>query len=206
MQVVEPPKLLDRGLVVVDTEVDEDVGQRRVAAVPLDDEKRRGLLAATVATGGLGRREARQQSLGQRAFCRFERLRQRVDRLARDENVALGGVPWADSAACPVVAGCAGERGAAAGGIDHSELTLVSAFVGLGQPLDDLLGRQTLTQEREAVRAVARIRIGLRRDGAHLRLGPGDDRPDGEELRLHGNAPLPRIEVAGHDRIRRDQA
>ena len=105
MQVVQPPELLDRGLVVVDAQVDEDVGQPRVAAVPLDDEQRRRLLAATVATGGLGRSEARQESLGQRAFGRLEGLRQRVDRLARDEDVALGGVAGPDTAACPVVAG-----------------------------------------------------------------------------------------------------
>ena len=105
MQVVQAPELLDRGLVVVDAKVDEDVGERGVAAVPLDDEERRGLLAATVAARGLGRSEARQQSLGQRAFCRLEGLRQRVDRLAGDEDVALGGVPGAGPAACPVVAG-----------------------------------------------------------------------------------------------------
>ena len=71
----------------------------------------------------------------------------------------------------------AGERGAAAGGVDDAELTLVAAVVGLGQPLDDLLGRQTLPQEREPVRAVARVRVGLRRDRAHLGSAQGTTDP-----------------------------
>ena len=164
------------------------------------------MLAATVAAGSLGRGEARQQSLGQRAFGRLEGLSECVDRLAGDEDVPLGGVPGAGPAACPVVAAGAGERGAPAGGVDDAELPLVAAVVGLGQALDDLLGRQALPQQREAIGAVARIRVRLRRDGAHPGLRPGDDRPDGQELRLHGDAPLSRIEVARHDRIRRDHA
>jgi hypothetical protein len=43
---------------VFDAEVDDDVGQLRVAAVALDDEQRRGLLAALVAACGLCGREA----------------------------------------------------------------------------------------------------------------------------------------------------
>ena len=124
VQAVEAPELLDRGLVVVDAQVDEDVGEPRVAPVPLDDEQRRGLLAAAVATRGLSRCEARQQSLGQRAFRRLEGLGEGVDRLAGDEDVALGGVAGPRAAACPLVAAGAGERGAAAGGVDDPELPL----------------------------------------------------------------------------------
>jgi hypothetical protein len=54
VQRVEAVKLRDGPLVVVDAEVDEDVGQARVAAVLLDDEERRGLLAAAVASRLLG--------------------------------------------------------------------------------------------------------------------------------------------------------
>ena len=61
MQAVEAPQLLDRALVVVDAEVDDDVGEPRVAAVPLDDEERRGLLAAPVAARSLGGGEARSR-------------------------------------------------------------------------------------------------------------------------------------------------
>src|SRR5437868_4358602 len=46
VQLVQTAQLVDRALVVVDAEIDEDVGQLRVPAVPLHDEQRRRLLAA----------------------------------------------------------------------------------------------------------------------------------------------------------------
>ena len=60
MEAVEAPQLLDRALVVVDAQVDDDVGEPGVAAVPLDDEQRRRLLAAAVAARGLRGGEARR--------------------------------------------------------------------------------------------------------------------------------------------------
>ena len=54
---------------------------------------------------------------------------------------------------------------------------------------------------REPVRAVARVRVCLRRDRADVRLGPRDDRADGEELRLRRDAPLAGVEVARGDRV-----
>ena len=63
---IEPAKLLDGTLVVVDPEVDEGVGQARVAAVPLDDEQRRRLLATAVAARSLRGRKAVDQPLGER--------------------------------------------------------------------------------------------------------------------------------------------
>ena len=53
-------------LVVVDAQVDETCRELGVAAVPLDDEERRGLLAAAVAAGLLRRGEAREQPLRER--------------------------------------------------------------------------------------------------------------------------------------------
>ena len=67
MQAVQPPQLLDRRRVVVDAQVDEDVGQPRVAAVPLDDEERGRLLSAPVAARRLRGGEAVDQALRQRA-------------------------------------------------------------------------------------------------------------------------------------------
>ncbi len=58
MQAVQPGELGDGRLVVVHAEVDEDVGEPRVAAVALDDEERRRLLPAAVAAGGLRGGEA----------------------------------------------------------------------------------------------------------------------------------------------------
>ena len=51
---------------VVDAQVDDDVGEARVAAVPLDDEERGRLLAAPVAARGLRRGEAVEQPLRER--------------------------------------------------------------------------------------------------------------------------------------------
>ncbi len=65
MQPVDAPQLLERTLVIVDAQVDDDVGELRVAAVLLDDEQRRRLLASLVAARGLGRVEAVEQPLGE---------------------------------------------------------------------------------------------------------------------------------------------
>ena len=66
MELVEPAQLLDRPRVIVDAEVDERVGEPAVAAVALDDEQRRRLLAAPVAARGLRGGEAVEQPLGER--------------------------------------------------------------------------------------------------------------------------------------------
>ena len=205
MDSVEPAQLLDRALVVVDAEVDDEVGEPGVAAVALDDEQRGGLLAAPVAARSLRGGEALDQALGQRAGRRLERLRERVDGLSGDEDVPLRRVAGAGAAAGPVVAARAGEARAAPCRVDDSELAALALVVGLGQPAHDLVGGQSLAQEREPVRAVAGVGVRLGRDGADLRLGPGNDRPDREELRLHRDAPLARVEVAGDDRVGADR-
>ena len=104
----------------------------------------------------------------------------------------------------PGVAPRAGVRGCAAVAVDDPELALVSARVRVGQSRDRVLGGQAFTQEPQSVGAVARVRIRLGGDRADLRLGPGNQRADGEELRLRGYAPLSRLEVARDDRVRRD--
>src|SRR5439155_8814148 len=58
VQHVDAAQLLDRALVVFDPELDDDVGQARVASVALDDEERRRLLPAAVASSLLRRRRA----------------------------------------------------------------------------------------------------------------------------------------------------
>ena len=66
MELVQPSELLDRPLVIVDAEVDEDVGEAGVAAVPLDDEQGGRLLTAGVAAGRLAGRERLEQALRER--------------------------------------------------------------------------------------------------------------------------------------------
>jgi hypothetical protein len=205
MEPIDASELLERARVVVDAEIEEDVREAGVAAVGLDDEKRGGLLAAAVAAGRLRRVEAVEQALDQRASgSPLERLCERVDRLGRDEDVALRRIAVARAMTGPVVAPVSGEGGAAARSVDDPELALRSVVVGLGQSGDDLLRRDALAEQREPVRPVAGVRVRLRGDRPDARLGPGNDRADGEELRLRGDAPLTCLEVAGADRVRGD--
>ena len=76
------------------------------------------------------------------------------------------------------------------GGVDDAELSLLAVVVVGGQPLDDLVRRAPAPQQVEPVRAVARIRVRLRRDRTDLRCRPGHDRAHGEEFRLGDDAPL----------------
>ena len=191
---------------VVDPEVDEDVGEVRVPSVALDDEEGRGLAPAAVAARRLRRVEAVEQPLREPLpGRRLERLGERVDRLARHEDVPLRGVAGAGAAARPGVALVARVGRRPALGIDDPELAVGAALVRRGEPLDHLLGAEPVAQEREPSRAVAGIRVRLRRDRADVRLRPRDDRADREELRLRRHAPLPRLEVARADRVRRDR-
>ena len=195
----------ERTLVVVDADVDHHIGESRVPLVRADDEQRRRLLAAAVAPSSLSRIEAVEQALRQRLpRCRLERLGDSIDGLRGDEDVPLRRVAVARPMAGPVVAFGAGERRGASLGVDDPELAMSAIVVRGCQSLDDFLGREPFPQQCEPVRAVARIRVRLRRDGADERLRPRDDGADGEELRLDGDAPVPRLEVARADRVRRD--
>ena len=206
MQAVDAAQLLERSLVVVDAEVDEEVGEACVTAVLLDDEQARRLLAAAVAAGGLGGVEAVQQAQRQRLRGgALEGVREAVHGRLRDEDVALRRVAVPGPAARPGVAALAGERRRASLTVDDSELALGPLFVRGGQPFDDLLRREALAQQHEPVRAVAGVRVRLRRDRADVRLRPGDHRADGEELRLDGDSPLTLLEVAGDDRVGGDR-
>ena len=64
VQTMDAPQLDERVGMVVDAQVDEAVGEPGVAAVPLDDEKRRGLAPAAVATRRLCGVEAVEQPFG----------------------------------------------------------------------------------------------------------------------------------------------
>src|SRR5205085_2767034 len=120
---------------------DENVGQLRVAAVLLHDEKRRRLLPAAIAARRLRRRQALDQPLREHASARgLERLRERVDGLGADQDVPLRGVPVARAAAGPVMAFRSREGGRAPAGVDYAELPRLASVIGLGQAPDDLVG------------------------------------------------------------------
>ncbi len=61
-----------------------------------------------------------------------------------------------------------------------------------------------VSQEPQALRPVGEVRPRLGRDRTDLRLRGRHRGPYGEELRLDGDAPLARLEVAGDDRVRGD--
>src|ERR671933_2645076 len=113
--------------VVVDAQVDDDVGEAGVAAVLLDHEDGRGLLAAAVAARGLGGGEALEQPLGERLpGASLEGRRERGDGLLRDEDVPLRGVAGTGLPAGPGIAVAAGEGRAAAAAVDDAELPVVA--------------------------------------------------------------------------------
>ena len=123
MEPVDSAQLGERVRVVVDAQVDERVGEARVAAVALDDEQRRGLAAAAVAARALRRIEAVEQPLRERVTGRrLERPRERVDGGFGDEDVPLRGVAVTRAATGPGVAPVAGERGGASLAVHDAEL------------------------------------------------------------------------------------
>ena len=155
---------------------------------------------------GLRSGEAFDQPLAElEVRIRLERDRQRLYRRRRNEDVSLGRVALTGATSGPFVAAPAGERRGSPGRVDAPDLPLVATLVGRRERLDRLLGRASLAQQRQPVGPVARVRVRLRRDRADVRFGPRDDRADREELRLHGDAPLPGLQVAGDDRIGGDQ-
>ena len=198
VQAVEAAQLVDRRLVIVDAEVDEDVGEAGVAAVALDDDQRRGLLAALVAARRLRRRERLDQALGERS-ARLERLRERVDGVAGDEDVPLRGVAVAGAPAGPVEAGGAGVGRTATLRVDDAELPLVAAVVGLGQPPDDLLAP---TGPAAGARARRARSAGSRRPASRRRRPPA--RPTARPSRRRGTSTASRRPTArGRGRRRR---
>ena len=116
---------------VVDAEVDERVGESRVATVALDDEQGGGLPAAAVAARRLRGVEAVEQSLGESlARRRLERLCERVDGRAGDEDVALRRVRAPRAPARPRVALVPGEGRRAPLAVDDPELAERPPVVG----------------------------------------------------------------------------
>ena len=143
---------------VVDPEVDEDVGEARVAAVSLHDEEGGRLLAAPVAARCLRRGEALDQALHEGQLrVRLERRRERSDRLPADEDVALCRVAGAGAVSRPVVALRPRPACAVAVSVDDSELALGPSVVGCGRAA-------RRPRSRSARRAGARARPGRSAD------------------------------------------
>ena len=126
---------------VVDAEVDGDVGELPVPAVSPRDEERRRLLAAAVAAGGLRRREALEQPGGEaRARTGLEGRGESVHGVRAGEDVSLSRVAGTRPLPGPVHALRARVRGGGAVAVDDAELPVISTLVRAHELLDDLRG------------------------------------------------------------------
>jgi hypothetical protein len=161
---------------VVHAEVDERVREARIALLGPDDEQCRGLLAAAVSACRLRGVETGEEPLGEGlSGRRLERLGERLDRLRRDEDVALRRVARTRTTAGPRAALLARIGRRIAEPVDDPDLTLRALLVRSRQLLDRGSGPGAVAQKREPLRPIARIRPGLGCDGADERLGPRDD-------------------------------
>jgi hypothetical protein len=97
-------------------------------------------------------------------------------------------------------------RGGAAACVDEAGLAVVAASIDLEHGVEGLAGARALAHERQSLGPVARIGERLCRNRTDLALEPRDDRPDGQELRGHGDPELLGVRVAGDDRERHAKA
>src|SRR5919108_677122 len=203
VEVEQALELPDRLGVVVDPQVDEDVGPTVPATLPDDAEGRR-LLPAAVTAGGLAGGKRGEETLREREgrIC-LERLRERAERLAGHQHVALRRVARTAPIARPIDAPRARVRGRPALPVDDRNLPLFPAVVVRDQALERLGRGRPFGEEAQPIRPVRRLDPGLSRDSADLRLGPGRERTDREKARRHGHAPFASLEIAGGDRERR---
>src|SRR5581483_10651009 len=105
-----------------------------------------------VSTCGLRRVEAVQEAVRERIARRpLERLGQRVDGCAGDEDVPLRRVARPGAPTGPVDAFAPGVGRRAALRVDDPELAVLAALVRGGEPFDRLLCGQALPQQRESV-------------------------------------------------------
>ena len=167
VQVEQPPQLGHRPLVVVDAQVDLDVGLAAVAAAASGHEQRRALPAAPVATGVVARGQGRRagasgrgapSAVSQARLHRLDDLRARRGCCpAPRSRRRCGRRPTAWQAA-PVYVAAPPCR------VDDAGLALVAAVVGGHQRVQGLLRRAAGAQHREAVGPVGEVGVRLRRD------------------------------------------
>jgi hypothetical protein len=68
--------------------------------------------------------------------------------------------------------------------------------------LDDCLGRESLSEQLEGLRAVADVHNRLRRGNSDVRIGPQHPVADGEHARLHRTADFTALRVETENRKR----
>jgi len=84
--------------------------------------------------------------------------------------------------------------------IDDPDLPQRAVGILGEQARQGLLGGESLAHHADAVRAIGRVRIGLRGDRPGAGTGPGHHRAAGQESRRDGNAELAARDIGSDDR------
>ena len=187
---------------VVDAQIDPAIVCAPVPAAVADDEERRRLAAAPIATRAVGRRETRHEAFRERQRSGLERVGEGVDDGGTREDVALGREPIAYSPAGPRKAIGSGMTGAASVGIHDPNLALIAQVVRFDQPRERGRRVETVVEQREAIGPVGRVRERLGRDRPDTGARPRDHRAHPQELRLHGDRQIAGVLVERDDRER----
>ena len=199
--VIDSPELADRGRVLVDPKVAEPIIEASVALSRRHEKERGGLPAAAVSSSGISSLQRQEQTVSQELPGGiFEGVDHGVDDVRSGQDVALGGItrPGPPPGPGHAVLTSVGRRRAIHP--NDSDLATRSPFIGSRQCIDDLLCRSTTGQSSQAARTIRRVAEGLRGDGSDPRLGPGDNRTDGEELGRHHDSRNPRLRIVSDER------
>src|SRR5215207_4649538 len=136
----DPDQLPYRLGMVVDAQVQKAIVIATVAAALLHDEQRTRLFSPRVSPSRLPRVQRRQQPPGEVPGSCLESLCHRLDGLAPDEDVALGGVVLSCHAPGPLEALAPGEGRYPPHGVDDAQLPVLALIIGGDQRLDRLFG------------------------------------------------------------------
>jgi len=124
---------------------------------------------------------------------------QRVHHSRSGEHVAGCGEPGTGRVLGGGHAAGPGVPGGPAIEAQHRQLAPIRRRITSNQPGDDLVGRQAVPQQPQAVRAEGDVDQRLGRHRSAVRPGVQDQRADGEELRGHGGTGLPRLRIVKQD-------
>ena len=110
---------------ILDVESNRDIIVGIAASTFFDNEKRRRLPAAPVASAGLATFECGEQTLGETARGFFERLRHLIDDLRAGQYVALRGIVLTFFVSRPIGSLGAGEHREVAFRVDDRDLSTI---------------------------------------------------------------------------------
>ena len=197
----EPFDLVERPVVVVDADVDDDALPGMVVALCLDDEDGRRHAAAGVTAGALRRPQGAQETLGKAPGARLVGLGHGRPHGGAGHHVGLHGVLRAHMVPGVVDAEFTGVGAHRAGPVDHGHLADGRSVVGITHLVERPAGAGPRRQPVEALRSVGHVDHGLGGHRSHAGDGPGDDGPHGEPARLDGHSQLTAVGVAGDDGV-----